>query len=62
MAATAKKFSEPLSFIEEPDISGIITEDDEPVDNIFSEKQQRLLTESLNSSWRPGRDFARCAR
>ncbi len=40
-----------------PDINQIITEDNEPVDNIFSEKQQRLLAESLNSSWRPGRDF-----
>lgn len=27
-----------------PDISGLITEDDTPVDNIFSEKQQRMLT------------------
>ena len=30
-----------------------ITEDDTPVDSIFSEKQQRLLTEPLYSSW-PG--------
>lgn len=36
----------------EPDISHIETEDDTPVDNIFSEKQQRLLTESLYTSWR----------
>jgi hypothetical protein len=28
-----------------------VTEDDTPVDNIFSEKQQRLLTEPLYSSW-----------
>ena len=34
-----------------PDIDHLITEDDEPVDNIFSEKQQRLLTEPLYSSW-----------
>ena len=32
-------------------IGNIVTEDDEPVDNIFSEKQQRLLTETLYSSW-----------
>lgn len=38
--------------IPEPDISHIETEDDTPVDNIFSEKQQRLLTESLYTSWR----------
>jgi len=43
--------------IEAPDISHIITEDDEPVDNIFSEKQQRLLAGSLNCSWEPGRPF-----
>jgi len=29
----------------------LITEDDTPVDNFFSEKQQRLLTEPLYSSW-----------
>ena len=36
-------------------IEDIITEDDTPVDNLPSEKQQRLLTEPLYSSWqRPG--------
>ncbi|MCP4352419.1 MAG: Uma2 family endonuclease [Desulfobacterales bacterium] len=40
-----------------PDISGFVTEDDTPVDNIFSEKQQRMLTESLNISWEPGKPF-----
>ncbi len=44
-----------------PDISGIVTEDDTPVDNLFSEKQQRLLTDSLNSSWKPGRSFLSAA-
>ena len=34
-----------------PDINHLSTEDDEPVDNIFSSKQQRLLTDSLYSSW-----------
>jgi Uma2 family endonuclease len=34
-----------------PDVSQLVTEDDTPVDNIFSEKQQRLLTEPLYSSW-----------
>lgn len=34
-----------------PDIDHIVTEDDTPLDNIFSEKQQRLLTEPLYSSW-----------
>jgi Uma2 family endonuclease len=30
-----------------------ITEDDEPVDNVKSAKQQRLLVHSLYSSWKP---------
>lgn len=34
-----------------PDVEHLVTEDDTPVDNIFSEKQQRLLTESLYTSW-----------
>lgn len=34
----------------QPNIDHITTEDDEPVDNIFSEKQQRLLTRALYSS------------
>jgi hypothetical protein len=34
-----------------PDVTELVTEDDTPVDNIPSEKQQRLLTEPLYSSW-----------
>ena len=34
-----------------PDIEALVTEDDTPVDNMPSEKQQRLLTEPLYSSW-----------
>ncbi len=34
-----------------PNVDHLVTEDDTPVDNILSEKQQRLLTESLHSSW-----------
>lgn len=44
-------------YAEPPDISHIVTEDDTPVDNMFSEKQQRLLAGSLNASWKPGRPF-----
>ncbi len=40
-----------------PDISHLVTEDDTPVDNILSEKQQRLLTTPLYDSWQPGRAF-----
>jgi Uma2 family endonuclease len=36
-----------------PNVDHLVTEDDAPVDNIFSEKQQRLLPDSLQSSW-PG--------
>jgi Uma2 family endonuclease len=32
-------------------VEGLITEDDTPVDNLFSERQQRLLTSSLYASW-----------
>ncbi len=34
-----------------PDIESLITEDEVPVDNLPSEKQQRLLIEPLYSSW-----------
>ena len=34
-----------------PDIQCLITEDETPVDNLPSEKQQRLLTEPLYSAW-----------
>ena len=40
-----------------PCLDSIITEDETPVDNVFSEKQQRLLTEPLYSSWDAGRKF-----
>ena len=34
-----------------PDISHLVTEDDTPVDNLFSEKQMRLLVDSLYNGW-----------
>ncbi len=40
-----------------PNIDHIVTEDDTPVDNIFSEKQQRLLADSLYNSWKPDEPF-----
>jgi hypothetical protein len=36
-----------------PNLDHVVTEDSTPVDNLFSEKQQRLLTEPLFASW-PG--------
>ena len=45
----------------DPCLDDLVTEDDTPVDNMLSEKQQRLLTEPLYSSWNPGRQFAAIA-
>jgi hypothetical protein len=47
--------------IPRPDVSNLITEDDTPVDNLFSEKQMRLLTNSLYASWKPGFPFVSMA-
>jgi Putative restriction endonuclease len=35
----------------DPDTSHLVIEDDTPVDNIFTEKQERLLTSPLYASW-----------
>ncbi len=49
--------------VEEPDVSLLVTEDDAPVDSILTEKQERLLTEPLYSSWSgPPPDEAGAAR
>jgi hypothetical protein len=38
-----------------PQVDHLVTEDDTPVDNIYAEKQQRLLTQSLYDAWQgPG--------
>lgn len=34
-------------------VKTLITEDDEPVDNVYSEKLQRLLVDALYESWTP---------
>ncbi len=39
-----------------PDLSHIETEDDTPVDNLLSAKNQRLLVEPLYSSWSPSQE------
>jgi len=52
-AVTAPPESDAFSY--EPieiDYTHIITEDDTPVDNLFSERQQRLLAETLYASWK----------
>jgi len=43
------------------DVSRLVTEDDTPVDNPFSEKQMRLLTRPLYASWKPGQPFVAMA-
>jgi Uma2 family endonuclease len=40
-----------LELADRPDVSHLITEDDTPVDTWFQERQQRLLTDSLYTSW-----------
>jgi len=37
--------------VDGPDITHLITEDDTPVDDVYSEKQQRVLPQQLNASW-----------
>jgi hypothetical protein len=45
----------PLPVEFHPNLDHIVTEDDTPVDNIFAEKQQRLLPHILYTSWKgPG--------
>ena len=41
----------PLKPEDWPQVDHLVTEDDTPVDNIYCEKQQRLLTQSLYDSW-----------
>ncbi len=51
-AANGDRMLDPLDYgAPEPDISHLITEDDQPVDNWFSEKQQRLLPHVLYTSY-----------
>ena len=49
------------AIVTELDISHLVTEDETPVDNFQSEKQQRLLVEPLYSSWSPEVPFIAAA-
>ena len=40
-----------------PDLSHLMTEDDTPVDNRYSERQMRLLCDPLFNSWDEGKPF-----
>ncbi len=48
---------QPLPPEDWPCVDDLVTENGAPVDNVFSEKQMRLLTESLYSSWKVDRPF-----
>ena len=64
---TAMSNPRPETYLEEleiPNIDHLVTEDDTPVDNLPSEKNQRLLVEPLYSSWKetnPERKFLAAA-
>lgn len=42
---------------EEPDISHLVTEDDEPAESFYQDKQMRILADGLETSWPQGRPF-----
>ena len=50
-----------LDDIVAPNIEHLVLEDDAPLDNFQTEKQQRLLVEPLYSSWQPGTPFIAAA-
>src|SRR5690349_21302007 len=51
MVAAMKVPEGPSPDVEDPDVSALVIQDDAPMDSIFTEKQERLLTEPLYSSW-----------
>ena len=60
-----KEYTNQAGFYTKPkveyDYDSLVTEDDEPVDSIFSERQMRLLTDALYTSWSADRIFMACA-
>ena len=61
MASVAPLVSWDLSEVDAPDETLLVTEDDTPLDGILTEKQERILSEPLYSSWTgppPGEDGA----
>jgi Uma2 family endonuclease len=57
LAETAKPLNDEFDI----PVNHLITEDDEPVDNFFQDKQANLLTDALNVSWEKGRPFISAA-
>ncbi len=58
---TSKKMKPAHDIEEEGDIEidydQLVTEDDEPVDNLFSERQQHLFIDSIYASWKRDKPF-----
>lgn len=52
-APPAKILDDELIAEVEKDMETLVTEDDEPVDNFFSDYQRRLLVNALRTSWHP---------
>jgi Uma2 family endonuclease len=57
MSNMAETWLDSAMVAEVPNIDHLVTENDQPVDNLFSAKQQRLLVEPLYSSWHPAQPF-----
>ncbi|MCS7013824.1 MAG: Uma2 family endonuclease [Chloroherpetonaceae bacterium] len=53
-------WADEMAPIMELDISHIQTDDQAPVDSLFTERQQRLLVEPLYVSWKPSQPFLAC--
>lgn len=56
--------AEPVPHLDEFEsipVAHLTTEDDEPVDNFFQDKQANLLKEALDASWPEGRPFVSAA-
>ena len=53
LVTAADELLKPLVPQEWPSVDHLVTEDDTPVDNFPSAKQQRLLVESLYNTWTP---------
>ncbi len=48
---SSEPITAPWSGVEGPDVSKLVTEDGAPVDNVYSERQMRLLVEPLYAGW-----------
>ena len=56
-----RQLKQQSDFDDEIDYESLVTEDDEPVDSLYSERQMRLLTDALYASWDYNKPFLACA-